>query len=208
MGDLASCRLVYRKLWDHDRPDVAAHLRRLGPAERHERFLRATRDEASDAYVAGLDPHRALLLGCFVDGVLRGVAELHLGVGNRFGHAEAAFSVERDFQGHGVGRALMERVVTAARNRGVRLLWLLCLAENHRMRRIAHGFGLAATVEAGEVVGVLHLPPPNVATLLAEAMEDGQAAVRKAAALAGALGCRLAGLASACQGLPSASLGP
>ena len=67
-----------------------------------------------------------ILHGFFVDGVLRGVADLRI----LAREAEAAFSIEKRWQSHGVGSALLERTLLAARNRGVKLLQVCCLMDN------------------------------------------------------------------------------
>jgi hypothetical protein len=59
----------------------------------------------------------AVIYGFFVEGVLRGAAELRLLA--RAGEAEAALSIERAWQSRGVGTALLERVLLAARNRKI-----------------------------------------------------------------------------------------
>ncbi len=77
----------------------------------------------------------AVIHGFFVDGMLRGIAELRpLGPGFPE-EAEAAFSIEKPWQSHGVGTALLDRTLLAARNRGIKLLHMACLANNQRMHR-------------------------------------------------------------------------
>lgn len=55
--------------------------------------------------------------------------------------AEYAALVEDRWQGRGIGRALTERLVETARERGVRCLYALVLPENRRMIRILRGLG-------------------------------------------------------------------
>ena len=71
--------------------------------------------------------------GFFLNGVLRGAAELRP-LGLRLPQqAEAAFSVEKPWQSHGIGSALLRRTLLTARNRGFRMLHMACLADNRRM---------------------------------------------------------------------------
>jgi GNAT superfamily N-acetyltransferase len=51
--------------------------------------------------------------------------------------AEIAFSVERAWQGRGIGTALMEAVIAAARARGIQRLALSYNSLNHRMGALA-----------------------------------------------------------------------
>ena len=56
--------------------------------------------------------------------------------------AEYAALVEDRWQGQGLGRALTERLVEAARGRGVRRLYALVTPGNERMVRLLRGLGL------------------------------------------------------------------
>ena len=56
--------------------------------------------------------------------------------------AEYATLVEDRWQGLGLGRALTERLVGAARGRGVRCLYALVTPGNERMVRLLRGLGL------------------------------------------------------------------
>ena len=86
----------------------------------------------------GLD---AVLHGFFVTATLRGAAELRpIGAPFVRSEAEAAFSVETDWQSHGVGSALLERTLLTARNRGIQHLHMACLADNRRMQQLARKF--------------------------------------------------------------------
>lgn len=176
-------RLVYRKLWEHDLPRYVAHLCRLAPADRRARFTREVDRAAIERHVASLDWHRVVLIGAFKDHMLRGVAELHLGRGSGLRQAELAFSIERPLQQQGLGSGLMERALVAARNRGIEQIWLMCLAENRGMRRVAGKFGAAVQLDHHEVLGELRLLPANSATLISEAIEDGGRYLEQAAAL-------------------------
>ena len=84
----------------------------------------------------------------------------------------AAFSVELPFRNLGIGNELMGRVIRAARNRGVRLLYMSCLAENRKMQAIARKHSAALRFEYGEVVGDIVPKESNYFSVLAEAVED------------------------------------
>src|SRR5208283_4564264 len=124
---------VIRKLWIGETAKYRDHILRLDPESRRNRFAGGVSDDFIRQYVdltSGLD---AIVHGFFVGDEMRGAAELRpLGV--RFAHqAEAAISVEKSWQSHGVGSALLSRTLLAARNRGFRLLHMACLADNERM---------------------------------------------------------------------------
>ena len=104
---------VIRKLWIDRAGPYRDHLLRLDAESRRNRFGGAVSDEFIANYAElspGLD---AVMHGFFVEGVLRGVAELRP-LGDGFAReAEAAFSIEKPWQSHGVGSAA--RAYTARR---------------------------------------------------------------------------------------------
>ena len=66
----------------------------------------------------------------------------------------------------------MGRVIRAARNRGVHLLYMSCLASNAKMQAIARKHEADLRFEMGEVVGEIVPEGPSYFSLLAEAVED------------------------------------
>lgn len=161
-----------RKIWIDRSGPYRDHLLRLDPASRRNRFGGAVSDEFILNYVElslGLD---AVIHGFFVDGMLRGVAELRP-LGKTFSdEAEAAFSIEKDWQSHGVGTALLERTLLAARNRGVKLMHMACLANNRRMVDLAKKFDAELKFDFGSVVGEVEAPHPTPMSVLREFVAD------------------------------------
>jgi GNAT superfamily N-acetyltransferase len=145
-------RGTIRKLWITEAPLYCAHLLRLDPESRRDRFNGTVSDACIRSYAAPSNFADAMVHGFYVDGVLRGVGELRPVRGHE---AEAALSVEQDWQGHGVGAALLERTLLAARSRGIKLLHLTCLAGNRRMRQLARKFHADLKVGFGSVAGKL-----------------------------------------------------
>jgi GNAT superfamily N-acetyltransferase len=140
-----------RRLWIGEAELYRQHLSRLDAESRRNRFGGAVSDEFIGRYAQSSALSGAVIYGFLVDGMLRGAAELRL-LGHA-GDAEAALSVEKPWQSHGVGTALLERVLLAARNRQVERLHMLCLAENRRMQQLARKFDAALSVEGGSVHG-------------------------------------------------------
>jgi GNAT superfamily N-acetyltransferase len=144
-----------RKLWITEAPLYCAHLLRLDPESRRDRFNGTVSDAYIRSFAAPSNFADAVVHGFFIDGVLRGAAELRPLVAYE---AEIALSVEQDWQGHGVGAALLERTLPAARRRGIKLLHLTCLAENRRMRQLARKFDADLKVGFGRVLGKIDVP--------------------------------------------------
>src|ERR1700685_1895563 len=172
MQDLIPVGSVIRKLWIGEADKYRDHLLRLDPESRHSRFGGGVSDDFVRNYVELTISLEALVHGFFVDGVMRGAAELRqLGVRSPR-QAEAAISVEKPWQSHGVGSALLRRTLLAARNRGFRLLHMACLADNRRMQQLARKFDAELTFDFESVVGEVESSRPTPLSLMREMMFD------------------------------------
>ena len=161
-----------RKLWPSESQAFRDHLLRLDKEARRMRFAHGVSDGFIEDYAARMCDMGSIVFGFFVDGQIHGAAELRK-IGDTWGHeAEAAFSVERDFQEKGVGTELMGRVIRSARNRGVHLLYMSCLAENGKMQAVARKHHADLRFEYGEVIGEIVPADANYFSILAESIED------------------------------------
>jgi GNAT superfamily N-acetyltransferase len=164
---------LIRKVWIAEAERYRDHLLRLDPASRHSRFGGAVSDTIvhQRADLAFTADH--LVHGFFVDGILRGAAELKIFAGVPARAAEAALSIEQRWQGLGVGSALLERTLLAARNRGIRFLLLECLADDARMQQLARKFDAELTFDSGSAVREVMRPCPTPFSLMREVLTDG-----------------------------------
>jgi GNAT superfamily N-acetyltransferase len=161
-----------RKIWVHETDGYRAHLLRLDAGSRRSRFGGAVSDDFIRNYVDLSRGLGSVLHGFFVDGVVRGVAELRpLGAASSR-EAEAAFSIEKPWQSHGVGRALLERTLLSARNRRIKLLYMACLAENKVMQQLARKFDAELKFDFGSVEAEMKTPHPSAQSLLKEQLAD------------------------------------
>ena len=164
---------VIRKLWSGETHAYRDHLLRLDAESRHNRFCGTIADSIIRTYAATARGSDVIVHGFFVDGVLRGVADLRiLGPLNRR-EAEAAFSIEKRWQSLGIGSALLGRSLLAARNRGIELLHVCCLVENRRMQQLARKFEAELTFDFGTVIGKMENPHPTPLSLMQEMAVDG-----------------------------------
>jgi GNAT superfamily N-acetyltransferase len=164
---------VIRKLWIGEAAKYREHVLRLDPESRHNRFGVGVSAEFVRNYVDLCISLDGIVHGFFVERVMRGAAELRP-LGMRFPRqAEAAISVEKPWQSHGVGSALLRRTLLAARNRGFRLLHMACLANNHRMQQLARKFDAELSFYFGNVVGEVESSRPTPLSLIREFMADG-----------------------------------
>jgi len=161
-----------RRLRSSDEESFRLHLRRLDGITRRGRFGLAVSEQFLDHYAARTMAGDAVLYGYFEAGILRGVSELHpLGTMD-VTTAEAAFSVENDWQGQGIGSTLMERILSAACARGIRRVIVTCQASNRTMRRLATGFAADLEIIGDEIVGHVSTPRPTAFTYARKAIEE------------------------------------
>jgi GNAT superfamily N-acetyltransferase len=172
MHDLLPANGRIRKLWVAETDLYADHLLRLDPRSRHSRFGAGVSDQFIRRYIAMANGLDSVIHGFFVDGVLRGTGELRP-LGSAFAReAEAAFSIEAPWQSHGVGTALLGRVLLAARNRGFKVLHMACLADNRRMQQLALKFAAELTFDFGSVVGEVEAAHPTPLSVMREFVSD------------------------------------
>jgi GNAT superfamily N-acetyltransferase len=165
---------LIRKMWIGEAYKYRDHLLRLDPESRHRRFGGGVSDAYIRTYVDTSMWLDSIVHGFFVNGKLRGAAELRP-IGGRFSkQAEAAFSVENEWQSHGVGSALLERTLLTARNRGIAHLHMACLADNRRMQQLARKFDAELSFDFGEVVAEVEAPHPTPLSVVRELVSDGQ----------------------------------
>jgi GNAT superfamily N-acetyltransferase len=172
MSDQQSSVGGVRKLWPTETEKFRDHLLRLDKESRRLRFAHAVSDAFIEDYASRMTEFGSVVYGHIIDGHVRGAAELRR-LGDVWGiEAEAAFSVERMHQDNGIGSELMGRVVRAARNRGIRRLYMSCLAENGRMQAIARKHDAELRFELGEVIGEIVPQTPDYVSQISEAAED------------------------------------
>jgi RimJ/RimL family protein N-acetyltransferase len=172
MSDLETADAITRRLWPTETDKFRDHLLRLDPESRRMRFAHSVADAFIEDYAGRMTAFGSLVYGHVVAGSVRGAAELRR-LGDTWGdEAEAAFSVERPWQNHGVGTDLMGRVIRAARNRNIRRLYMSCLAENAKMQAIARKHAAALRFDAGDVVGEILPERADYYSLAAESAAD------------------------------------
>jgi RimJ/RimL family protein N-acetyltransferase len=172
MSDLATGEGITRRLWPTETDKFRDHLLRLDAESRRMRFAHSVADSFIKDYASRMTAFGSLVYGHLIDGNVRGAAELRR-LGDSWGdEAEAAFSVEKPFQSHGVGTDLMGRVIRAARNRNIRRLHMSCLAENAKMQAIARKHAAVLRFDAGEVVGEILPKQPDYYSLTTESAAD------------------------------------
>jgi len=169
---------LYRKLLPTERDAVLTHLLRLDAADRRMRFCTGATDQTIRDYCERKEWWKTTTLGCFIGGSLRGAAELVRIEGAYPAKAELAITVDKPHQDRGLGTTLLAKALTLARNRYIGSVVMICLAENRKMRHIAHKFGAELDFGEGEIEGRLWPPFPIIASYIEEAAMEGEAIFR------------------------------
>lgn len=165
---------VIRRLWPAESLLLRDHLLRLDADSRRSRFGSSVSEEFVTHYAGRVFRSGSIVLGAFLEGTLRAAGELYPLSEILAKEAEAAFSVETEYQGHGVGTQLMERIILAARNRGIRTLQMNCLAYNRPMQKMARKFDADLAFESDTVIAQVIAPFPTALSLAEEANAEAR----------------------------------
>ena len=161
-----------RKVWPTESKKFRAHLMRLDAQSRRLRFGNAVSDDFISRYASQITLDKGIVFAFIIDGEIRSAAELRK-LGVRWDdEAEAAFSVETEYQNQGVGTELMSYIIRSARNRGVERLWMSCLAENMKMRALARKHNASLAFTSGDVFGEITATSPDIFSITSEALDD------------------------------------
>lgn len=151
------------------RSDLIDHFLALPKADLCLRFGHTLSLPSIEAYVDDMDFEGDGIFGVF-DAELRLVAVAHLALLREA--AEFGVSVLPGYRRRGLGRAMIERAVTFARNRHVGSLFVNCAAENEPMLQLARSAGMRLVHEGAEVHAWLSLRPREASTLIEAYLQD------------------------------------
>ncbi len=168
---------------------MAAALERLSEDSRYRRFLSPMPRFSSSmlVYLTEVDhhDHEALLALEPGTGDALGVAR-YVRLAEDHEAAEAAVTVVDDWQGRGLGRALLEQLAGRAREEGVRRFTAFVLASNPGAIRVLEGLGEAKISHEGQNVEIrIDLPEqPGIGPQLARLLRETAAGTLRATGLA------------------------
>jgi GNAT superfamily N-acetyltransferase len=166
-------RVDVRPIAATDKELIRQGFARLSPESRYRRFLSSmpALDDRALAYLTELDhhDHEALIALDVESHEAVGVARFVRDAAEP-ASAEVAVTVVDDWQGRGLGTALLGELADRARAEGVRRFTALVLAENRNMLGMLGELGAARVVdrEQGTVELAVDLPPEGVAPELVE----------------------------------------
>jgi nucleotide-binding universal stress UspA family protein/RimJ/RimL family protein N-acetyltransferase len=156
-------RATLRPIAPEDKPLLAAMVERLSEESRYRRFFATLNELSADDldYLVDVDhrDHEAIIAIDPLSGEALGVARFIRSAGDAE-VAEVAVAVADDWQGRGLGRALVDRLTYRARREGVRRFSALVQSDNPGALGLAAGVGgTRPQWDTGEVELVIELPP-------------------------------------------------
>lgn len=185
MGEAIKLRdgsqVMLRQLAPGDREGIRRAFDRLSPESRYRRFFVSLR-ELSDGLLDVLtdvdhDNHEALVGLDPQSGEIVGVAR-YVRMPEQPERAEASVAVVDDWQGRGLGRELLERLVIRAREEGVSRFVAFIQADNRRAVEVMSHLGPTTTSSRGDLVELeIELPKHGIGLPLATALRAAAGAL-------------------------------
>lgn len=166
---------LFRRVSAAEQGKVCAHLLRLSKNDRLLRFGSQTSDQQIRSYCDALDRRNGIIIGYFVLGELRAIGELKPFGKIWFDEAEVALSVETSWQNRGIGGALLQRLITTARNRMIQTVYLQCLPQNEKLKRLVRKVSGDLTFHRDQVEARLRLAWPDQFTVIQEILDEADA---------------------------------
>lgn len=157
-----------RRLWQSDQSNLIDFFSRTDLQTRKLRFGCQVSDDYVTSYAEGLVSSDTVAYGAFIDQTLRGISELRILPDGLPRSAEIALLVEPACQDRGIGDALFDRVLTAAQNRSITSIYMLCLKENKRMQHLAKKHDAVLRFDIGAVEAALTPLRPTPMSLFYE----------------------------------------
>jgi GNAT superfamily N-acetyltransferase len=158
-------RLTHIEYWKYRQ-----HLKQLDADSRYLRFGYAIKDEVIDLVCDRVErnllKHKIFVIedeDCAV------IAAGHISLEDE--PVELAFSVLKEYQGRGMGSALMKRCVEWCQNRSIKQGCMVCLSRNIAIKKLATKHGILIE-EAGDAEATLTIPMPNSGSVMHEIAED------------------------------------
>lgn len=163
---------AYRILIKSDAKVLEAHLLGLPEVDRHSRFHSSLSEESIKKYVLDIKWDTSCLIGYFdMIGNLHGVVEIMMNASIFPANAELAVTVDSSLHGKGVGRELVTRAMTVARNRGIKTVQLFFLRANQQMKKIVSDFNPKLETDDGVVSATISLDSPTLISVYREMLD-------------------------------------
>lgn len=147
-----------KRLTEINRKEILNHLLRLDHESRSSRFCSPVNNDTIINYVDKIDFKNGIF-GIFNENLdIIGLGECVFFKEKDKLTAEVAFTVQKEYQGNGLGNKLMKRVVQYANSRDVHELKMYCIRTNKAILHLAQKYNLVPQYEGTEISGVVKTP--------------------------------------------------
>jgi GNAT superfamily N-acetyltransferase len=162
-----------RRVLPHEYAKYRTHLKSLDAESKVLRFGYSIHDDIIDALCDKFEASpRKNILFCIENDKLEFIAVGHISLENEM---ELAFSVLREYQGQGMGSALMKRVIQWCRIFGKHKGCMVCLSTNSAIKHLCLKHGIRISSEHGETLADIELDTPDITTYISEATDTNLA---------------------------------
>jgi GNAT superfamily N-acetyltransferase len=162
-----------RRVLPHEYSKYRKHLKALDDASKYLRFGYQIKDEMIDQLCEQFeaDPEKNILFA-IENNNLEFVAIGHIAIQEEL---ELAFSVLKDYQGQGMGSAVMKRVIQWCRTHNKLKGCMVCLSSNQAIKHLCLKHSIHIHSEHGETLADIELDSPNITTFINEATDSNLA---------------------------------
>jgi GNAT superfamily N-acetyltransferase len=162
-----------RRVLPHEYGKYRTHLRSLDADSKIFRFgypiTDTVLDTLCDKFEADINHN---ILFCIENDDLDFIAVGHIAL---YDEMELAFSVLKEYQGKGMGSAVMKRVIQWCRTNGNLKGCMVCLSTNAAIRKLCVKNGILIHHDHGETLADIELERPNITTYVSEATDSNLA---------------------------------
>ena len=164
-----------RRVLPHEYSKYRQHLKTLDPESRTLRFANPVSDlvidQLCDRFEKDANKH---ILFAVENSQLEFIAIGHIAL---YEEMELAFSVLKEYQGAGLGSALMKRCIQWCRANNILKGCMVCLASNKVIKYLCAKHGIKTSTEDGESLAKIELDHPNIVTYVSEATDTNLGAL-------------------------------
>lgn len=163
-----------RRVLSYEYDKYRAHLKALDPESKTLRFGYPVRNETIDMLCDRIEKSaNDHILFCVENDMLEFIGIGHIAIeGDQM---ELAFSVLKEYQGQGIGQALMERCIQWCRTHDILEGSMICMTQNKAIRHLCHKYGIAMENEHGETTATIKLPRADLFTYIGESISRNTA---------------------------------
>lgn len=166
---------IVRRVLSAEYNKYRIHLKELDSDSRYLRFGFKISDEMIDRLCDGFEAeHDKHILFCVEDAELHFIAIGHIVLGNSM---ELAFSVLKEYQGQGIGDALMKRCIRYCRTHKILKGYMVCLSHNQSIKHLCTKNRIHIHTEHGETEADIEFDEPRISTYINEGLAINSAVV-------------------------------